>query len=276
MTVQPLPTPAAPVLPAALDRDAPVPLHYQVTEALRGQIAAGRYRAGDLLPPETAIARELGLSRATVRQAIARLVAEGLLTRRRGVGTAVARPELEQPLSGLYTFAGLATESGRELTTRVLAAERTPAPEPAADQLRLRPGADGALRLERLRLLDGAPFALEQIVLAAELCPGLLDRADLTRPLYDLLEEGYAITITSAREQIRPVTLDAREARLLRRPRGAPAFQVDRTGFNGDRPVEWRRSLISGDRYLYSVELVRRGGVGSLVLSSVERSNGRG
>lgn len=264
--------PDAPPLPAALDRTTPVPLHYQVSEALRGEIAQGRYKPGDLLPPETAIARELGLARATVRQAIARLVSEGLLTRRRGVGTAVARPELEQPLSGLYTFAGLASESGQSLTTQVLAAERSPAPDAAAEHLHLRAGTDPTLQLERLRLLDGTPFALEQIVLPADLFPALLERADLTRPLYDLLEEGYSVAITGAREQIRPVTLGPGEARLLGGRRGAPAFQVDRTGFSGERAVEWRRSLIGGDRYLYSVELVRHGGTGSLIPANAGRN----
>jgi GntR family transcriptional regulator len=263
-------------LPTALDRTTPVPLHHQVSEALRRQIAEGRYKPGDLLPPETAIARELGLARATVRQAIAKLVTEGLLTRRRGVGTAVARPELEQPLSGLYTFAGLASESGQDLTTQVLASERVPATSIAADHLHLRAGSDDTYQLERLRLLDGVPFALEQIVLPAGLVPRFLERSDLTRPLYDLLEAEYGVAITGAREQIRPVTLGQREARLLGLRRGAPAFQVDRTGLNGERAVEWRRSLIGGNRYLYSVELVRRGGSGSFVATAAEPGERKG
>src|SRR5579871_3427637 len=104
--------------PDVLDRSTPVPLHFQVSRYLRDAISRGRYRPGDLIPPETALAAELGLSRATVRQGIATLVAEGLLSRRRGVGTVVSPRDLEQPLHGLYTFAGLAATAGRELTTR--------------------------------------------------------------------------------------------------------------------------------------------------------------
>lgn len=242
--------------PSAVDRSTPVPLHHQVTEALRALIVSGRYRPGDLLPPETSLAAELGLSRATVRQGIATLVQEGLLKRRRGVGTTVSRPDLEQPLDALYTFAGAVAGTGRELRTVVLARRLVPAPEQIAEKLGLRARGDLVLEIERLRLLDGAPFVLERSALPAERCAALRD-ADLTRPLYDLLEELCDIIVSTAHEQIRPVTLGAAEAARLEQPRGAPAFQVDRVGFTGTEPVEWRRSLICGDRMLYSVELTR-------------------
>jgi len=239
-----------------LDRSTPVPLHHQLTEALREQIASGQYRSGDLLPPETVLASEFGLSRATVRQGIATLVAEGLLSRRRGIGTTIARPDLEQPLHGLYTFADLAARSGLVLSTALLASREGRASPEAADRLHLRPDA-ATVELERLRLLDGVPLVLEEIVLPAGRCSVLLRDADLTEPLYELLERHCGILITSAQEGIRPVNLRSRGAGLLRQRRNAAAFQVDRIGVAGTEPVEWRRSLICGDRYLYSVELVR-------------------
>lgn len=248
---------SATIEPSAVDRSTPVPLHHQVAEALRALIDAGRYRPGDLLPPETALAAELGLSRATVRQGIAALVLDGLLKRRRGVGTTVARPNLEQPLDALYTFAGAAAETGHDLRNVVLARRLAPATDQTAEKLRLRSRHDLVLEVERLRVLDDVPFVLERSSLPADRCAALRD-ADLTRPLYDLLEEQCGIIVTSAREQIRPVTLGAAEAVRLAQPRGAPAFQVDRVGLAGDQPVEWRRSLICGDRMLYSVELTRR------------------
>src|SRR5579883_440162 len=175
--------------PDVLDRTTPVPLHYQVSRYLRDQIARGVYRPGELIPPETTIAAELSLSRATVRQGIATLVAEGLLTRRRGIGTVVAARDIEQPLRGLYTLAGLAAESGRELTTRLLSVQSVPAGVAAAERLRLRPERDRVIVLERLRLLDGDPFVLERATLPEERCAALLEGTDLTRPLYQLLEE---------------------------------------------------------------------------------------
>ena len=244
---------------ARLDRSTAIPLHHQITESLRAQIAAGRYRPGDLLPPETAIAAELGLSRATVRQGIATLVNEGLLKRRRGVGTSVARTDFEQPLDRLYTFHSAATGTGHDLRTVVLAVGTTPAAAPIAEQLKLRPQVDEVLEIERLRLLDGAPFVLERCSLPAQRCAALRD-GDLTRPIYDLLDELCAITVTTAHEKIRPVTLTAAEARRLQQHRGAPAFHVERVGCAGEEPIEWRSSLICGDRYLYSVELQRGAG----------------
>lgn len=239
-----------------LDRSTPVPLHYQVSRYLRDEIGRGVYRPGALIPPETTIAAELNLSRATVRQGIATLVAEGLLSRRRGIGTAVASQSIEQPLHGLYTFAGLAAEAGRELTSRVLSARTEPVAGPAAIALGLREQLDEVVVLERLRLLDGAPFMLEQVALPRQRCSALLD-ADLTLPLYELLEQHCRLTITGAREHLLPVNLGREEAALLAQKRGAAAFRVERTGLAGEEPVEWRVSLVRGDRYLYSVQLTR-------------------
>jgi GntR family transcriptional regulator len=243
--------------PANLDRSTPVPLHYQVAEGLRAQIAQGTYRPGDLLPPEVALAEELGLSRATVRQAIGTLVNDGLLTRRRGVGTTIARPNLEQPLTGLYTFAELAAGASKALTTHVLRTRTRAVSSPAAEELQLRAGADQVVEVERLRLIDGDPLVIERLTVPLDLFEGDVFGADFTQPLYDLLELVCGVRVTSARERIRPLNLGPREAKLLSQPEGAAAFDVERTGMAGQRPVEWRRSLIRGDRYLYSVELTR-------------------
>ena len=245
-----------------LDRSTAIPLHHQITESLRAQIAAGRYRPGDLLPPETALAAELRLSRATVRQGIATLVHEGLLQRRRGGGTTVARTDFEQPLDRLYTFHRAAVGAGRDLQTVLLTSNVVPASEALAGQLALRPVVDEVLQIERLRLLDGTPFVLERCCLPARRCSALRD-ADLTHPIYDLLEELCGTTVTDAHEKIRPVTLSTAEAKNLRQRRGAPAFRVERLGYAGDEPVEWRDMLICGDRYLYSVELRRGAGGGA-------------
>jgi GntR family transcriptional regulator len=244
------------VVEKQLDRSTAVPLHHQVSELLRAQIASGRYRPGDMLPPETVLAAEFNLSRATVRQGIATLVQEGLLRRRRGVGTTVARPNFEQPLNALYTFHSAALRSGRDLRTVVLSQRLVPASGRVAERLRLCSPHDQVLEVERLRVLDDAPLVLECCVLPAERC-ALLRDADLTRPIYDLLEELCGIVVTSAHEQIRPVTLSSSEAARLGQRRGAPAFQVERVAFAGQEPIEWRRSLICGDRYLYSVDLQR-------------------
>src|SRR5262249_27871904 len=108
-------------------------------------------------------------------------------------------------------------------------------------------------------LLDGVPLALESVTLPERRCEALLDDGELTRPLYDLLEERCGITITTAQEEIKPVKLSRREAALLDQAAADAAFRVERTGLSGEEPVECRVSLIRGDRYLYSVRLARHG-----------------
>ncbi|MGH2469342.1 MAG: UTRA domain-containing protein, partial [Chloroflexota bacterium] len=78
---------------------------------------------------------------------------------------------------------------------------------------------------------------------------------DLTGSVYALLASRYGVQVTSARESIRPVVLDAAQAALLHTRRGAPALFVERLSLQGSRPVEVRHSVIRGDRYLYSIEL---------------------
>ena len=89
----------------SLHRDVPVPMYYQLKLQLQADIREGRMRPGDMLPPECELCEQLGVSRPTVRQAMSELVAEGLLTRRKGKGTFVAAPA-ERPVDARF-FQGL-------------------------------------------------------------------------------------------------------------------------------------------------------------------------
>jgi GntR family transcriptional regulator len=123
-----------------------------------------------------------------------------------------------------------------------------------AERLELSPGAP-VIEVELLRFVEGSPLMLEFSVTSYERFPGLL-RADLCqRSLYDLIAEQLGATVTLGREEIRPVVLDRRQAALLDLAPGSPAFHVDREVLARHEPIELRRTLIRGDRYLYRVEL---------------------
>lgn len=240
----------------ALDRDSPVPLHFQLRRAIERDIEAGRLRAGDPLPPELELARRFNVGRQTVRQAVGELVRRGLLTRHRGRGTFVTRPQLEQPLAGFYSLLHAMEARGLRTTSQVLGLTAIEADEEAAQRLELRPGAR-LVRIVRLRRVEDEPLLLETSLVPFRL-GGRLTVADLEQgSLYDLLL-GAGVVVTSAREVIRPVVLAAAEARLLEVQPGTAAFLVDRVARAGERPVEWRLSLIRGDRYAFSVELPPR------------------
>jgi GntR family transcriptional regulator len=238
-----------------LDSDNPVPLYEQLTQKLRLEIERGRLSAGSALPAEPEIARLLGVSRQTVNVALTALARRGLLTRRRGTGTFVAEPFVEQPLSGLYSFIHTLESQGRLPGARLLGFQVL-ADERASSLLA---GSEDALvyEIRRLRLVDGEPFAIETTYLRTDCGQQLaLDRLETT-PLYDMLEESCGLRVTRAHETLRPTTLDKTNALLLSGHVGEPAFLVERIGFVEERAVELRLSLIRGDRYRFTVELTK-------------------
>jgi DNA-binding transcriptional regulator YhcF (GntR family) len=124
---------------ADIDKEVPVPYHYQLRELLRDEIAAGRWEVGERLPSERELCETFNLSRTTVREAIDALVNEGLLRREKGRGTFVAEPKiLESLLQTPIGFTDSMLEQGYHVETKVLRIEIVPAPRTVAHELRLR------------------------------------------------------------------------------------------------------------------------------------------
>lgn len=240
-------------LAGALDLTSRTPRYEQLDQALQRAVHDGVVQPGALIPPEPELAARLGLSRQTVNQALTGLARRGLVTRRRGVGTFVAEPIVEQPLDGLYSFLRTLLAQGRLPGTRVLGYRLT-VDRDAATVLAGQPD-QLVFELSRLRLVDGTPFVVELIYLPVTYGEQLpLDRL-AQAPVYDLLHEVAGITVTHAEESLRPVTLAQPEATLLGLRVGEPAFLVERTAYAGEQAVELRRSIIRGDRYRFRVHL---------------------
>ncbi len=252
---------AVATLAAALEPRHGEPLHHQLERALRNLIRSGEVPAGTVIPGELELAAHLHLSRHTVRHALGVLTTEGLLRRERGRGTTVVSdgtPRLfERSLSDFYAFAWEVRARGEEHYSTILERATLAADADLAARLQLAPG-DQVERLVRLRTADDEPLVFETAYLPSALLDGL-DAATLERDaIYDAIERVHGVRVARAREAIRPVLLPRRVARLLSVPSGSPAFEVERTTWSVDRPIEWQVSLVRGDRYLYSVELPRR------------------
>src|SRR5438093_5413845 len=138
---------------AALDRASPVPLYYQLAENLETAIRSGSLSSGSHLENEVELARQLRVSRRTVRRAIAVLANRGLVIRRHGIGTLVVPVRVRRPVRLSSLFDDLA-ESGQTPTTRLLAYEVVPAPLDVATGLQLS-GATRVLQFVRLRFATG-------------------------------------------------------------------------------------------------------------------------
>jgi GntR family transcriptional regulator len=232
-----------------------LPLYRRIEAELRQRIRDGNLKPGAQVPTEPELMAEYGVSRATVRQALARLVADGQLEIRRGLGTYVTARRFEHTIGGFYSFSREIERHGLTPGTRVLDLRAIPAAEDVADALGL-PAGTRVVALRRLRLAGSDPLVVETSHLPAARFPGL-EAIDFSHVrLYDTLQERYGCRPTRARETFEPILLSADEAPLLDQVRGEPALRVERVAYDqDDRPIEFCRSTVRGDRYRYSVEL---------------------
>ena len=229
-----------------LDRSSPVPLWSQLLDDLRHRADAGEF--AEAFPSEMALVEDYGVSRNTVRDAVGRLRSDGVVVAGRGrrprLGVGV---EIEQPLGALYSLYDSVEAAGLEQRSVVRALEvRTNAS--AAAHLRLTRNAP-LVYLERLRLASGEPLAIDHAWFPAELAEPLLT-VDFTHTgFYDELANRTGICLTRGEEHIHAVMPSRSERILLKLRSGTAAFAIDRLGCVRDRPVEWRHSLVRGDRF---------------------------
>jgi GntR family transcriptional regulator len=224
-------------------------VHSQIEDWLAGEIAVGALRPGERLPTEHDLAAWFGVSRMTLRHALAELARRGLVTRAvgRNGGTFVAQPKLEQDLTTLAGFSEQLRRHGMVAGARVLTASGRRAGPAAAAALQLSEG-DQVHEVRRIRLADGKPIAVEHSLFPAALFPEML-QCRLDGSLYELLEVNYGLRPHRAREILEPVTAGVREAEALEVAEGAPLMLVERTAYARDgRPLEFARDLFRGDR----------------------------
>jgi GntR family transcriptional regulator len=218
------------------------PAHTQIERALAEAIDAGRFRAGDRLPAERELAVQTGVSRMTLRHALASLERRGLVERRvgRDGGTFVTEPKLE--LAGLSALSDQLRARGLEAGARVLSAEERHA---TAAERTLGPR---VYELVRVRLADGEPVALERTVLAARVYPRLLEHP-LDGSLYELIRAHYADVPVRSVERLEPALASPEDAAALGVDAGAPVMSVERTAYDArGRAVEISRDVFRGDR----------------------------
>jgi GntR family transcriptional regulator len=209
---------------------------------------------GASVPTERDLAADLGTSRTTVRQALVELVAEGRLVRRQGSGTYVADAKITWPLQ-LTSFTEQAAANGQVATSELLGVERTRASEELAAQLRLRVG-DGVHQIDRLRLADGRPTAVETALLPAARFPYLGRKMRQAGSLEALLAMEYGVKLRGGEAQIDTMPAAPREAGLLAVDTGSPMLVVRRRSFDADgAPVEWATSWFRGDRITLVAQL---------------------
>jgi GntR family transcriptional regulator len=232
-----------------------IPLYHRIKEDLLDRIKGGHLAPGERIESELELMERYGVSRATVRQALGQLVSEGYLEIRRGLGTFVAAPKIQQGLLGMYSFSREIERLGMRPGTHVLALAAEPASRAVATALGLPPG-DPVVAIRRLRSADDEPLMLETSWLPERRFPRLVERDFEHQRLYDVLASAYGARPARAREEFEPVLLTSDEASLLGKHAGDPGLLLERIAYDPEgRPIEFCRSVVRGDRCRYFVEL---------------------
>jgi len=231
-----------------LDREAPIPLYYQLRTILRDTLESDNLKPGDPIPTEQELMDKYAVSRATVRKAIDGLVTEGYLRRERAKGTFVNYPPLESKFLGnLKCFSEEMMKSGIPHSTLVLDKSIDQACEITKEKLFLE-DCDQVFRLKRLRKIENKPILIVESFLPYELFPGieLIDFNNIS--LYDLLETKYGIQFHNGMRIIESKIVDSNETmQYLEIPKGTPISYVESTIFDrNNRPIEFLQADMIG------------------------------
>jgi GntR family transcriptional regulator len=234
-----------------------IPLYYQLENILRSKIEGGEVLPNHKLPTEQELSKEYKISRATVRQALAALVSEGLLYRKQGKGTFVTEKASQTKSVKLTGFTEDLFSEGHQADVKVMDIRRAPAPERVASVLRV-PAGEEVIRFKRLRSLDGAPFSYVLNYMAPEIGERINERDLQHHTVLHLLEDKLGISLGTIRHAVESVKADVEVASLLGIGVFEPVLYMETAVLSTDgQPIEAVDSFFRADRYRYTVELIR-------------------
>jgi GntR family transcriptional regulator len=231
----------------ALSRSGSTPLWAQLEADLRQRLHTGDF--DERFPTDHELMEQYGVSRHTVRHAVSKLGADGLLQRRRGVGSAVDRQRFEQSLGSLYSLFRVVEASGATQRSYVLALTSTTDAEAAA-HLGLEADAD-LVHLARIRYADDDPLAIDRLWLPHSIAEALLTVDFTHTALYDELELATGRRPSSGWERITPIMPSPDDRQRLGIDSDQAVFCLQRLACIDSRPVEWRITTIRGDRFSF-------------------------
>lgn len=222
--------------------------YQEIADALRDRVVAGDWPAGRVLPSEAELSQEFDASRVTVRRALEVLREAGLIAARQGFGWFVAASPVRQTLARLGTIEAQMEAEGLRSERRILEFAFVTAP------LRVRQllGSEQVLRVKRVNLADGDPFAVVTVWCPAELGQHLSRREVERRPFYELLD----VELRGATQTIGADAASSADAELLDVPPGSPLLRCERVTTSVDgRPVLVSEHLFPAHRTEFVVEL---------------------
>jgi GntR family transcriptional regulator len=239
-----------------IDHSSPVPLHAQVEKLLRDLIKQSEYKEGKFLPNEVDLAKRLGISRNTVRQATNKLVLEGLIIRKKGIGTkAAGKRTVNTKLESWLSFTQEMNENGIMFKNYDISVEWVEPTEEVAKFFGVQANRL-VLKMNRLRGGEDGPFVYFSSYFHPRV--GLKGDEDFSQPLYHMLEEQYHTVVSISKEEISAMTADKLLSKKLNMKAGEPIlFRKRFVSDVNNRPVEFNVGYYKADRFTYSIEIQR-------------------
>lgn len=237
-------------------RDSPgkTPIWKAIAHALRSDLAEGRYRPGDKLPTEAALATRFGVNRHTVRHGLSVLVDEGLVRTRRGAGAFVAATPTDYPIGHRVRFHENLIAAGRRPEKRVLSLDERTATAGEAEALHIQPG-DPVCAYHGLSLADGQPVAVFESLFPILRLPGIAVALTETSSVTQALSIAGIDDYTRVSTRLTAVRATATHALLLQVGEGDPLLRSSNVNqcANGE-PVEYGRTWFAGDRITLTLD----------------------
>lgn len=235
-----------------IDHKSKLPLHVQVEDLMRQLIALPEYRNGNFLPKEVELANTLGVSRNTIRQATNKLEYEGLLVRKKGVGTKVAPQMVSTNLSNWYSFTKEMESRGIKTGNLFLKLETVEATDTIATFFNIQPKTH-VVKLSKLKGVQDDPIVYFESYFHPRIA--LTGSDDLNKPLYQLLKDKYGISVVRSAEHIRARQAGSK-AEMLKVAKTDPILFRERFVYDpGDRPIEYNVGYYRSDKFVYSIEI---------------------
>lgn len=236
-----------------IDKSSPIPVYYQLKEAIQKKITEGIWKVGQCIDSERELSETYGVSRMTIRQALGELVQEGVLIREKGKGTFVCEPKVKQ--KDMMSFSEMIEKTGRKLETKVIEFTKIDTPEDLLDTFSF----DEVYKINRNRIVDGECIANEIVFIPVDYC-GFVDEKKLKGSLYKILEE-FGYSVDHSESSIRAVIMDDYYKEVFNVNEEIPLLQTLSKTINHDGKVLFiEESTYRSDKYILEVNISRREG----------------
>lgn len=230
-----------------------LPIYIKIHDQIKKEIEEGVWKVGDRLPSERELSLKFGVSRMTLRQAIQTLADEGIIERKIGSGTYVAREKVQEKMSGTTSFTDIMRSQNREPSSKTVSYFIT---SPSSSEMKkLQLGEDEAiLRMERIRYADQVPICFEVASIPQKFVANY-SKKEVTSSLYHLLEEEGQRKIGHAQQTISSMLASEQIAEYLEMKRGDAILRLRQVSYFQDgEPFEYVRTQYAGNRFEFYLE----------------------